>query len=73
MDSENDAPLKINDFINANPAFKNAPNQDEKIEQRIGTSKYTILMTYLSANGTIEKNKKSPINYQIKVMVGIKK
>ncbi len=66
-------PLKINDFINANPAFKNAPNQDEKIEQRIETSKYTILMTYLSANGTIKKNKKSPKNYQIKVMVGIKK
>ena len=66
-------PLKINEFINANSGFRNNPNEDEKIEQIIETSKYTILMTYISANGTIEKNKKSPINYQIKVMVGIKK
>lgn len=70
--NEDIIPLKINDFINADRRFKNNPSQDEKIEQRIETSKYTILMTYISANGTIEKNKKSPINYQIKVMVGIK-
>lgn len=70
--NEDIIPLKINDFINADRRFKNNPSQDEKIEQRIESSKYTILMTYISANGTIEKNKKSPINYQIKVMVGIK-
>nr|WP_294925321.1 DUF4153 domain-containing protein [uncultured Flavobacterium sp.] len=71
--NEDIIPLKINDFINADRRFKNNPSQDEKIEQRIESSKYTILMTYISANGIIEKNKKSPINYQIKVMVGIKK
>ena len=66
-------PLKINDFINANSGFKNDSNEDEKIVQKIETSKYTILMTYISANGKIEKSKKTPTNYQIKVMVGIKK
>jgi hypothetical protein len=66
-------PLKINDFINKNSGFSNDHNSLEKIEQRIENSKYTILLTYLSANGNIENNKKSPENYQIKVMVGIKK
>jgi len=66
-------PLKINDFINKNSGFSNDHNSLEKIEQRIENPKYTILLTYLSANGNIENNKKSPENYQIKVMVGIKK
>jgi len=66
-------PLKINEFINADPGFKNNHNPNKKIEQKIENSKYIILMTYISANGIIEKNKKSPINYQIKVMVSIKK
>ncbi|MEO8237456.1 MAG: DUF4153 domain-containing protein [Flavobacterium sp.] len=66
-------PLKINDFINTNSEFRKNYNSDKKIEQKIENSKYTILMTYISANGIIEKNKKSPINYQIKIMVGIKK
>ncbi|UUF16027.1 MULTISPECIES: DUF4153 domain-containing protein [Flavobacterium] len=65
-------PLKINDFINSSSGFNNN-NSDKKIEQRIENSKYTILLTYLSANGDIENKKKTPENYQIKVMVGIKK
>ncbi|SEN47198.1 protein of unknown function [Flavobacterium sp. CF108] len=65
-------PLKINDFINSSSGFTNN-NSDKKIEQRIENSKYTILLTYLSANGDIENNKKTPENYQIKVMVAIKK
>lgn len=66
-------PLKINDFINTNSGFSNNYNPSKKIEERIENSKYTILLTYLSANGSIENNKKTPENYQIKVMVGIKK
>lgn len=66
-------PLKINDFINSNPDFKNDYNSNKKIEQRIENSKYIILIHYLSANGKIKNNKKVPINYQIKVMAGIKK
>lgn len=65
-------PLKINDFINSSSGFTNN-NADKKIEQRIENSKYTILLTYLSASGDVENNKKIPENYQIKVMVGIKK
>ncbi|KOP40236.1 DUF4153 domain-containing protein [Flavobacterium sp. WLB] len=65
-------PLKINDFINSSSGFTNN-NSDKKIEQRIENSKYTILLTYLSASGGVENNKKIPENYQIKVMVGIKK
>ncbi|MDR7208221.1 DUF4153 domain-containing protein [Flavobacterium piscis] len=66
-------PLKINDFINTNPGFKNDYNSNIKIEQKIENSKYSVNITYLSANGTIEKDKKTPLNYQIKIMVGIKK
>lgn len=66
-------PLKINDFINSNPDFKNDYESNKKIEQRIENSKYIILIHYLSANGKIKNNKKVPINYQIKVMAGIKK
>ncbi|MCP2026879.1 hypothetical protein L1276_002023 [Flavobacterium sp. HSC-32F16] len=65
-------PLKINDFINTNSTFRNSYNSDQKAQQKIETSKYIILLDYLSANGKIENNKKSPKNYQIKVMAGIK-
>jgi len=66
-------PLKINDFVNANSAFKRDYDTDNKIEQKIETSKYIILLNYLSVNGKIKNNKKDPANYQIKVMAGIKK
>lgn len=66
-------PLKINDFINANSAFKRDYDSENKIEQKIETSKYIILLNYLSVNGKIKNNKKDPAHYQIKVMAGIKK
>lgn len=66
-------PLKINDFINANSAFKRDYDSENKIEQKIETSKYIILLNYLNVNGKIKNNKKDPAHYQIKVMAGIKK
>lgn len=66
-------PLKIDDFINSNSDFNNNYNSDKEIEQKIENSKYTILLTYLSAHGSIENNKKTPNNYRIKIMVAIKK
>lgn len=68
-------PLKLNDFVNANSNFKrnNSNNTNEKVIQKVDNQKYTITLTYLSANGTIVKEKKNLTNYQIKVMVGIKK
>ncbi|SHM93820.1 DUF4153 domain-containing protein [Flavobacterium chilense] len=66
-------PIRINDFVNANSAFRNNNNSDEKIVQKIDDPKYTIALTYINANGTIEKGKKVLNNYQIKVMIAIKK
>ncbi|MBF4514866.1 DUF4153 domain-containing protein [Flavobacterium sp. ANB] len=66
-------PLKINDFIITNSDFRRDYDHKKKIEQKVENSKYTILMTYISAIGSIENKKKIPENYQIKVMVGIKK
>lgn len=69
-------PLKINDFVNSNSKFKignNYSESDEKIKQKVENQKYTILITYLNANGKVENKKKILENYQIKVMVGIKK
>jgi hypothetical protein len=68
-------PLKLNDFVNANSNFKrnNSNNTNEKVIQKVDNQKYTITLTYLSANGTIVKEKKNLTNYQIKVIVGIKK
>lgn len=66
-------PLKIDDFINSNSDFNNNYNSDKEIKQKIESSKYTILLTYLSAHGSIENNKKTPNNYRIKIMVAIKK
>ncbi|MEO7975959.1 DUF4153 domain-containing protein [Flavobacterium sp.] len=69
-------PLEINDFVNSNSKFKignDYSDSREKIEQKIENSKYTILLTYILANGKVEDNKKILENYQVKVMVGIKK
>ncbi len=67
-------PLKIKDFINANSKFNNTySTSNDQIKQTIETSKYVILLNYISASGSIENNKKIPQNYQIKVMIGIKK
>ncbi|KUJ63353.1 hypothetical protein AR687_04180 [Flavobacteriaceae bacterium CRH] len=66
-------PLKINDFINTNSDFNSNFDHNRKIEQKIENSKYTILMTYISATRSIENKKKIIENYKIKIMVGIKK
>lgn len=74
--NEDIIPLKIDDFVNSNSNFKSRNNYDNsaiKINQKIENSKYNILLTYISANGKIENNKKVLENYQIKVMIGIKK
>jgi hypothetical protein len=69
-------PLKIDDFVNSNSKFKignDYTNTPEKIEQKIENPKYIISLTYLLANGKVENNKKIVENYQVKVMVAIKK
>jgi hypothetical protein len=65
-------PLKIVDFVNANPAFGQSENSGEKIIQKIESPKYTILMTYISVSGEIKGKKKTLDRYQIKVLVQIK-
>ena len=66
-------PLKITDFINASPDFRRDHDYDKKITQEVQTSKYKILITYLSANGKIKDNKKTVNRYMINVLVQIKK
>ncbi|OUL64202.1 DUF4153 domain-containing protein [Flavobacterium sp. AJR] len=66
-------PLKINDFVNANSNFSRNNNTNEKVIQKVDSPKYTITLTYISANGKVTKGKKTLTAYQIKVMVGIKK
>lgn len=65
-------PLKIVDFVNANPAFDQNENSGEKITQKIESPKYTILITYITASGEIKEKKKTLERYQIKVLVRIK-
>ncbi|MCV9931475.1 DUF4153 domain-containing protein [Flavobacterium sp. LS1R47] len=66
-------PLKINDFVNANSNFRRNNHTNEKVIQKVDNPKYTITLTYVSANGNIVKGKKILTNCLIKVMVGIKK
>ncbi len=69
-------PLKIDDFVNSNSKFKignHYTDSPKKIEQKIENSKYNISLTYLLANGKVKNNNKIVANYQVKVMVGIKK
>ncbi len=66
-------PLKIVDFVNANPAFDRNENSGEKIIQKIESPKYSILITYISVSGEIKGKKKTLDRYQIKVLVDIKK
>jgi len=69
-------PLKINDFVSSNSKFKignHYTDSPKKIEQKIENSKYNISLTYLLADGKVKNNKKIVENYQVKVMVGIKK
>lgn len=70
--NQDSIPLKIVDFVNATAAFVQNENSSEKITQTIETTKYTVLMTYLTASGKIDGKKKTVDQYQIKVMVKIK-
>lgn len=65
-------PLKIVDFVNANPAFDQNENSGEKITQKIESPKYSILITYITVSGEIKGKKKTLDRYQIKVLVRIK-
>ena len=73
-DLSGNTPLKINDFISQNSGFESSYSpSNERIKQKIETSKYIVLLDYLNVNGPIKNNKRIPQNYQIKIMVGIKK
>lgn len=65
-------PLKIVDFVNANPAFDQNENSGEKITQKIESPKYSVLITYITVSGEIKEKKKTLDRYQIKVLVRIK-
>ena len=65
-------PLKIVDFVKANPAFEENENSGEKITQKIESPKYSILITYITVSGEIKEKKKTLDRYQIKVLVRIK-
>lgn len=65
-------PLKIVDFVNANPAFDQNENSGKKITQKIESPKYSVLITYITVSGEIKGKKKTLDRYQIKVLVRIK-
>ncbi|RZJ50842.1 MAG: DUF4153 domain-containing protein [Flavobacterium sp.] len=65
-------PLHINDFVNKNSNFNRNNDSDKKVVQRIDHPKYTIQLTYISANGAIKNGNKILMNYEIRVMVDIK-
>ncbi|MFB9078539.1 DUF4153 domain-containing protein [Flavobacterium procerum] len=64
--------LPIIDFINKNGAFS-VNSTDEKVTQVVENTKYKILITYLNVNGEVKKGKKIIDDYQIKLMIAIKK
>jgi hypothetical protein len=66
-------PLKIVDFVNQTPAFDYNKNGKQKITQKIESPKYTILMYYMNISGERKGNKKTVNQFQIKVLLGIKK
>jgi hypothetical protein len=65
-------PLKIIDFVNKNSAFNQSGDSNEKIAQKIETTKYAVLITYISVSGKKDRTKTIVDYYQIRVMVGIK-
>lgn len=65
-------PLKIVDFVEENSAFDQNENSEKKITQKIESTKYTILITYITVSGDIKDRKKTLDSYQIKVLVRIK-
>lgn len=65
-------PLKIIDYVNKNSSFE-YENSDKEIAQKIELPKYDIIITYISLNGKKVGTKKVLDQYQIKVMLKIKK
>ncbi|MCC9071937.1 DUF4153 domain-containing protein [Flavobacterium sp. F-65] len=64
-------PLRLSDFIDTNYLrFKNRDSND--ISQKIESPKYSILINYLSANGSKEEKKLTLDNYQIRITIKIK-
>jgi hypothetical protein len=66
-------PLKIVNFVNQTPAFDYNKNGKQKITQKIESPKYTILMYYMNISGERKGNKKTVNQFQIKLLLGIKK
>ncbi len=66
-------PLDITSFVNKNHLlFIHNRNMDDKITQKIESPKYTVLINYLSLNGTKVKEKTSVKNFHIRIMVKVK-
>lgn len=70
--NQDNIPLKIFDFVNANPAFAQNENSGGNIVQKIESPKYSILITYNMVSGKIKGKRKILDQYQIKVLVRIK-
>jgi hypothetical protein len=70
--NKDNIPLEINAFVNKNSDFEKDYNLNKKITQHVETPTYKILITYISANGTIKDNKKILNSYNIKLLVKIK-
>lgn len=65
-------PLNLIDFVNKNPIFDHN-NSAEKINQKIESSKYVILITYRNISGQKRGKTKKIDHYTIDLFVGIKK
>jgi hypothetical protein len=66
-------PIKIYDFIKSNSAFENNDNSDPSIIQDIQSKNYDLRIIYTSVSGSKEGSEKEIDNYEIKVLVKIKK
>jgi len=64
-------PLRIYDYVNQTKSFIN--NNSKKIIQKIETPQYKIQLTYRSVSGKKQNNKKVIEEYQIDVLLGVKK
>lgn len=65
-------PLNLVDFVNKNPIFDHN-NSPEKINQKIESSKYVILITYRNISGKKRGKTKKINRYTIDLLVGMKR
>lgn len=65
-------PLNLVDFVNKNPIFDHN-NSAEKINQKIESSKYVILITYRNISGKKRGKTKKIDRYTIDLLVGMKR